>query len=186
MDDRGIIELYWKRDEQAIQETADRYGAYCMRISMNILNNRADSDENVNDTYLRAWKSIPPARPASLMAYLAATARNLAINRYKASRAKKRAADTFALSLEELSDCTPAAFRVESRAEEAELGRCISRFLRTQPKERRVVFVRRYFYCEGIHELSESLGFSESKVKTMLMRTRRLLRQWLEREGYQI
>ena len=91
VDDRGIIELYWKRDEQAIQETADRYGAYCMRISMNILNNRADSDENVNDTYLRAWKSIPPARPASLMAYLAATARNLAINRYKASRAKKRA-----------------------------------------------------------------------------------------------
>ena len=74
MDDRGIIELYWKRDEQAIQETADRYGAYCMRISMNILNNRADSDENVNDTYLRAWKSIPPARPASFVTSQAAPA----------------------------------------------------------------------------------------------------------------
>ena len=184
MEDQQIVELYWQRDERAIQETAEKYGAYCRKISMNILNNRDDSDENVNDTYLRAWRSIPPVRPVSLMAFLAKIARNLALNRYKARHAQKREGDSFALSLEELDDCTPAAFQVENQAEEAELGRCISDFLRGQPADRRNVFLCRYFYGESIEEIGRRFG--QSKVKTMLMRTRRLLRERLEKEGYWI
>ena len=108
MDDKQIVELYWQRNEQAIAETAAKYETYCMKISQNILSDRADSEENVNDTYLHAWEAIPPQRPAILSAFLGRIARNLALNRYKAKNAQKRQGDAFALSLDELDDCAPA------------------------------------------------------------------------------
>lgn len=107
MDDHEIVDLYWQRDEHAIEATAAKYESYCMKISQNILSDRADSEENVNDTYLHAWQAMPPQRPAILSAFLGKIARNLALNRYKARSAQKRQGDAFALSLDELDDCAP-------------------------------------------------------------------------------
>ena len=108
MEDEKIIELYWQLSPQAIDETSRKYGAYCMRLSMNILMNREDSEENVNDTYLRTWNAIPPQRPQFFAAFLGRIARNLALNRYKARAAEKRGGGEAALSLEELAECLPS------------------------------------------------------------------------------
>jgi len=184
MDDREIIDLYWQRDERAIDETASKYGAYCMKISYNILQSTADSEENVNDTYLQTWKNIPPHRPTMLIAFLAKITRNLALNRYKANHTQKRFANEFALSLDELDLCTPSKISVEDEAEIGELSKSISRFLYEQKKDARNVFVCRYFYSESIDEIAKRFGYSQSKIKSMLMRTRTKLRAWLEKEGY--
>ena len=184
MDDRQIVDLYWQRDEHAIEATAAKYGPYCMKISQNILSDRADSEENVNDTYLHAWNAMPPQRPAILSAFLGKIARNLALNRYKAKNTQKRQSDAFALSLDELDDCAPALSSPDDEAMAAELGRSISAFLRTQSKEVRSMFIIRYFYCDSIEEISSRFGCGESRVKTTLLRTRRKLKQHLVKEGY--
>jgi len=184
MDDHEIVDLYWQRDEAAIAETAAKYGPYCMKISQNILSDRADSEENVNDAYLHAWNAMPPQRPAILSSFLGRIARNLALNRYQAKNAQKRQGDTLALSLDELSDCVPDAGAPGDALAAAELGRSISAFLRTQSEDARVMFVSRYFCCDSIAEISRRLGCGESRVKVTLLRTRRRLRQHLEKEGY--
>ena len=184
MDDNRIVDLYWQRDEHAIEATAAKYGPYCMKISQNILSDRADSEENVNDTYLHAWNAMPPQRPAILQAFLGKLARNLALNRYKAKNTQKRQSDALALSLDELSDCAPALSSPDDEAMAAELGRSISAFLRTQSADARVMFVRRYFYCDSITEISSRFGCGESRVKTTLLRTRSRLKQHLTKEGY--
>lgn len=184
MDDKTIIEQYWNRDEKALENTASRYGSYCTKISFNILCDLSDAEENVNDTYMQAWKSIPPARPDSLMAYLGKTARNLALNKLKARNALKRTADSTSVSLDELDLYTPSSVNVENETEMKNLSRCISDFLYTQKEDMRHVFVCRYFYCESIEDISGRFGFSASKVKSMLMRVRERLRTHLEKEGY--
>ena len=184
MDDREIVDLYWQRDEHAIEATAAKYGTYCMKISQNILSDRADSEENVNDTYLHAWNAMPPQKPAILSAFLGKIARNLALNRYKAKSAQKRQGDAFALSLDELDDCAPAPSSPDDAAMAAELGRSISAFLRTQNEEVRSMFILRYFYCEPVEALAARFGCGESRVKTTLLRTRRRLRAHLVKEGY--
>ena len=184
MDDKEIVEMYWQRNEQAIKETADKYGAYCRKISQNILSDVSDSEENVNDIYMQAWLSIPPHRPDSLMAFLGKLARNLALNRYKALHTKKRLGDKFAVSLDELSVCTPSNITVENEAEIAELGKSISRFLYSQKEDIRNVFICRYFYCDSVEEISRRFGYSQSKIKSMLMRTRIRLKAYLKKEGY--
>ena len=184
MDDEKIVELYWQRNEQAIKETADKYGAYCLKISMNILSDLPDSEENVNDTYMQAWSSIPPHRPDFLMVFLGKLARNLALNKYKAKNAKKRVANEFALSLDELDICTVSKITVEDEIGTEELSKSISCFLYSQKEDARSVFVCRYFYCESIEDISARFGFSQSKVKSMLMRTRTRLKLHLEKEGF--
>ena len=184
MDDKQIVELYWQRNEQAIAETAAKYETYCTKISQNILSDRADSEENVNDTYPHTWEAIPPQRPAILSAFLGRIARNLALNRYKAKSAQKRQGDAFALSLDELDDCAVSLPDPESETAAAELGASISAFLRTQSEEVRSMFVLRYFYCESIEELSARFRCGESRIKTTLLRTRRKLREHLIKEGY--
>lgn len=184
MDDAQIVALYWQRDEHAIEATAAKYGPYCMKISQNILADRSDSEENVNDTYLKAWHAMPPQKPAILSAFLGRIARNLALNRYKARSAQKREGDAFALSLDELDDCAVTLPDPENEAAARELGRSISAFLRTQSAEVRSMFVLRYFYCDSIEEIGSRLGCGESRVKTTLLRTRRKLKQHLIKEGY--
>lgn len=184
MDDKGIVDLYWERNEQAIRETADKYGAYCLKISLNILGDLSDSEENVNDTYFRAWSSIPPNRPDSLKAFLAKIARNLALNRYKAAHTQKRRASSFAVSLDELDICTPSKITVEDEVGVAQLSKCISDFLYRQSRDARGVFVCRYFYGESVEEIAARFGYSHSKIKSMLMRTRIRLRSYLQKEGY--
>ena len=165
MDDNEIVDLYWQRDEQAIKETADKYGTYCLKISLNILEDMSDSEENVNDTYMNAWRSMPPNRPDILMAFLGKLARNLALNRLKAKHTQKRASGEFALSLDELDICTPSKVTVEDEIGIEELSKSISRFLYSQKEDLRNVFVCRYFYCDSIEDISSRFGFSQSKVK---------------------
>lgn len=184
VEDNAIIELFWNRDDRAVSQTAEKYGAYCMKISQNILNNFSDSEENVNDTYLKAWNSIPPTRPKILSAYLGRIARNLALNKYKARHAEKRAGDEFSVSLDELSQCTPSGVSVEDEVQIKKLGQTINRFLSEQKEDVRAVFVCRYFNCDSIEEISAKSGFSQSKIKSVLMRTRMKLRLYLEKEGY--
>lgn len=180
MEDREIIDLYWERNEQAIQKTAEKYGAYCTKISMNILNSYHDSEECVNDTFLHTWRAIPPNRPVIFSAFIGRITRNLAINKYKARHADKRSASEFALSLDELDDCAAVSSTVEAQTDSAELSRRISEFLRAQPDSTRRVFVRRYFFCESISEIASSFNMSESKVKSILFRTRKALKRNLQ------
>ena len=179
MEDLDIIELYFKRDERAIAETAGKYGGYCGSIAMNILASAEDTEECLNDTWLRTWNSIPPHRPNILRVFVGKIARNLALDKYKARNAEKRAGGEFAMSLDELGDCVGAA----DERETAEIGESISRFLRTQTKETRSVFVCRYFYCDSIADIAQRFGMSEGKVKTLLFRTRNKLKIHLEGEG---
>lgn len=184
MHDNDIVELYWRRDETAINETAEKYGAYCMKISLNILSDASDSEENVNDTYVQAWNSMPPHRPDRLIAFLGKLTRNLALNKYKARHTKKRINSEFAVSLDELDCCTPSGISVEDEVSVAALSKCISDFLFKEEESVRKVFVCRYFFCESVKEIAERFNFTQSKVKTMLMRTRTRLKSRLEMEGY--
>lgn len=185
MDDLQIIEQYFARDEAALSCTAEKYGALCSAISLNILKDPSDSEENVNDTYMKLWTTIPPTRPNSLGAYIARVARNLALNRLSSKCTLKNNGGAPHVSLEELDSCTPSGVSVEDEVALKELSASISRFLRTQKKTARQLFVRRYFYLDSIEDISNSFSFSRSKVKSSLMRTRRGLKEYLEKEGYE-
>ncbi len=184
MQDSEIIELYWQRNEAAIAETSRKYGGYCHKIAHNILASHEDSEECVNDTYLAAWNSIPPARPENLSTYLGRLTRNLSINRYKANHAARRGGGEFALSLDELDDCIPDPISEQQSAEE--LGRHISDFLHTQPERTRQVFVRRYFYNDSISDIAHAFGLTASATKSLLHRTRLALGQYLAEQGINI
>jgi RNA polymerase sigma-70 factor (ECF subfamily) len=183
MQDGQIVELYFARKEEAIAATSAKYNSYCMQIAMNILHNREDSEECVNDTYLAAWNSIPPQRPEKLAAYLGRLTRNLSLNRYKSMNAARRGGGELALSLNELDECI-ADSSAEQNAEDT--GRLISEFLYTQHKETRQVFVRRYFYNDSLADIADRFGMSDSKVKSMLHRTRLALKAYLEEHDINI
>ncbi len=186
MEDSHIVALYWDRDERAIVESEAKYGHYCLQISMNILENRQDAEECVNDTYLRAWEAMPPQKPTRLGAFLGKITRNLSLDRYRANHAAKRSESLFLVSLEELGTCMAGAGQTPTPIEEVEaeqVGLCISRFLRKQRIEVREVFICRYFYSEPISAIARRFGLTESKVKSMLHRTRERLRKYLENEG---
>ncbi len=189
MDDRQIVDLYWARDERAIAESEAKYGRYCRQVAMNILENRLDAEECVNDTYLRAWGAMPTERPTRLGAFLAKITRNLSIDRYRASHAAKREQSLFIVSLDELSECVPARGfdgDAEIQYEAQRVGDMINRFLKKQSAEGRDVFLCRYFYGESIGEIARRFGLSESKIKSMLYRMRGKLRKFLESEGVHV
>lgn len=181
-----IINLYLKRDEKAIDETAQKYGNYCFTISHNILKNHSDSQECVNDTYHRAWKAIPPTKPMRLHAFLGRIVRNLSLDRYKFNRTKKREGSEFELLLTELEACIPANQTVDAEVDSNFGIEVINEWLRAQSTENRVLFVRRYWHADAINELSENYQMSESKVKSTLFRMRKNLKDHLEREGVRL
>lgn len=183
LDDNSIIGLFFRRSEEAISRCAEKYGAYCGKICMNILCDGQDSEECLNDTWLGAWNAIPPQRPGSLGAFLGKIARNLALNRLASRTAAKRRGDT--VPLEELEECIPDA-RAADSMDARELGRMISDFLKTQPEAARRVFVCRYFYCDSVRDIAARFGFGEGKVKSLLFRTRLGLKKYLEGEGVQL
>ena len=183
MDDLQIIDLYWARSESAIAETARKYGPYCRSIARNILHSEEDSEECVNDTWLKAWEAMPPRRPASLSAFLGRITRNLSLNRRKALSAEKRGGSQADLAAEELRDVLPAAGSVEKTVEDRELAAVFDRFLSQLGEEARRLFVRRYWYLSPIREIAVEYGMSESKVKMSLLRSRRKLKELLEKEG---
>ena len=186
MDDLKLISLLENRDESALGILFGKYGAYCAKISHNILRDSSDSEENVNDTYMQVWNSIPPQKPQNLMAFIGRLTRNLALNKLKAKNAVKRNPTGGLLSLSELDECTPADVSVEKEAQIKTLSRHISDFLYTQKEDTRNVFVRRYFYCDSIEDIADRFSFSPSKVKSILMRTRDKLKTYLQKEGYSI
>ena len=179
--DEEIIELFNMRSEQAIARTSQRYGAYIKKIAYNILNNTADCEECENDVYNTAWNRIPPERPLSLKAFLGRIARNTALDMYRYKTAGKRGG--VGELLVELDECIPSGQSVEEAAETKELAEHINNFLSGISKTKRIVFVRRYWYSESVREIAARLGFGESKVKSMLMRTRNELKKYLERQG---
>ena len=183
MEDSQIIDLYWARLEQAIQETDTKYGGYCRAIAHNILKSMEDSEECVSDTWLRAWNAMPPQRPSVLSAFLGRITRNLSLDRYKAARAEKRGGSSFPAALDELSECVPAGGSVEQTMDERELGQAIDRFLRTIPEKQCSLFLRRYWYVDTIAEIAVRYGLSESAVQMRLSRTRAKLCTYLEKEG---
>lgn len=183
MDDKRIIELYNERSESAISETAKKYGKYCYTIAYHILYDKEDSEECVNDTYLRTWEAIPPQYPDKLSAFLGKITRNLALNKYKYYVREKRGKGQTTLVLDELQECVPATNNTEQTVEEMLLVEVINRFLYDLPKEKRTMFLRRYWYLSSIQEIAEDFGFSESKVKMTLLRIRNKLKQVLEKEG---
>ena len=183
MEDRDIIELYWQRDQGAIRETASKYGGYLWNITWNVLRSLGDAEECVNDTYLRTWNAIPPARPSAFRAWLGRVARNLSLDRWKQLRARKRGGDEMELLLGELDQCVPAANGVEKNLEDQEIANLISAFLRGLPGETRVMFLRRYWYGESVADIAEKQRCGQGKVKSSLFRTRNALRAYLEQEG---
>ena len=183
MEDEQIIDLYLNRNEAAISETEKKYGPYCMKIAMNILESEPDSEECVNDVWLKTWNSIPPNRPQSLATYLGKITRNISINKYKMKYAGKRAEGEFAVSLDELDECVPGGETMDMEEQARLIGKSISEFLHTQKELARKVFVCRYFYCDSVSEIAERFDISESHVKSLRFRTRSKLKTHLEREG---
>lgn len=185
VEDREIVALYHARSETAVAETARKYGAFCLRIALNLLGIREDADECVNDTYLAAWTRMPPELPASLRAFLGRITRNLSISRYRQMRAQKRYAGMEAL-LSELDDCVPAPETVEQVLDAMELTRHIENWLGTLPERERRLFVRRYWYGEGLGKLSAADGAKPEQLAQLMFRLRRSLRTHLEAEGVEI
>lgn len=185
MTDEMIVDMFWQRSEKAIEETDKLYGCYFHYIANGILRCDEDSKEIVNDTYHKAWNSIPPARPISLKAFLGRITRQLALNRLEKNMAQKRGGGEFALVLDELSEVITDESEDDALAVE-ELSKHINSFLRSLPLETRRVFIRRYWHMASVSDISKDFSISESKVKSMLFRTREKLRKYLIKEGVNI
>lgn len=183
MDDNKIIELYWNRSEKAISETATKYGGYCYTIAYNILSNSEDSEESVNDTWLAAWNTMPPRRPKLLAAFLGKMTRYISLDRWKNRTARKRGGGEVPLVLEELEECISGEDSVEKEYLQKEFAKSLNQFVENLPDVERKVFLCRYWYMDSIETIAERFGFSESKVASMLHRTRGKLRKMLEQEG---
>ena len=184
MEDKKIVDLFWQRDESAITAAAAKYGPYCKTIANNILHDVFDAEECVNDTYIRAWNSMPDQRPERLGHYLGKMTRWIALNRLDERRCKKRGGNLpEALPYEELADCVSSDASTEDTVELRELCAAINRFLSTLPPVERQLFLARYWFAAPIVEIAEKFGFTQSKVKSQLMRTRNKLRKYLEVEG---
>ena len=184
MDDLRIIELYFDRDERAIEETDAKYGKLCHRIAYNILNNHEDSEECVNDTYVGVWNAVPPTRPNNFMSFVCKITRNLSLKRLEFMKREKRSADML-VSLNELAAVLPDE-RYAPDASDEDVGKLISTFLRSQKDDVRNVFIRKYFFFDSIGDIAERFGFTESKVKNMLFYTRNKLKDHLIKEGVEL
>lgn len=185
MEDSEIIDLYWRRDERAVSETEEKYGALCTRIARNILGGAEDAEECVNDALHQAWNAIPPQRPDKLGAWLGKVTRNLALNVWKRDRAQKRDCGMVEL-LQELEECAPAPTTVERELEDKELSAAIDRWLRGLSREDRTLFLRRYWYGVELRELAAERGASPNRLAQKMFRLRRSLRSTLEKEGFTI
>lgn len=183
MKDAEIVELYWNRDEAAIAATSERYGNYCYSIAYHILQCSEDAQECVNDTYWKAWLSIPPQRPSRLATYLGKITRNLSLDRLKRMNAQKRGKGQVELALQELESCIPAVADMNQIVDEIVLTNAINQFLREQPRTERNIFVGRYWHLYSIADLAQAYGMRESKVASMLFRMRQKLKHHLEKEG---
>ncbi len=183
MEDAAIIELYWQRSEDAIPETARKYGRYCHRVAYNICEDDQDAEECVNDTWLRAWNRMPSERPSLLSVFLGAITRNLALDRWRAGHSRKRGGGELPLALDELGECVRGSVDPERVVEAKELEQAIDRFVNALPETEQLIFLSRYWFLASVAEIAGKTGFSQSKVKTTLFRLRKKLRVTLQEEG---
>ncbi len=180
MEDKRIIDLYFARNEEAIARTEEKYGKLLFSLSYGILNSEGDAEECVSDTYMRAWQLIPPTKPNYLSAFLAKITRNLSLTRYRENK-KRRSILTTELIFDEMLECVS-----DSRADAVDdiaLRDALNKFLSILDQKRRVIFMKRYFFMKSIKDISKDVGVSVANVKTILSRTRNMLRDYLEREG---
>ena len=186
MDDEAILDLYFARDEQAVVETDRKYGGYCFTLANSILHNEQDAEETVSDTYMNAWKTIPPKRPAIFKMFLAKITRNLAFSRWRSYSAYKRGGGELDLVLEELGSCIAAPGAVEDALNAKELARAIRSFLNTLPQREQDIFLRRYFFVEESDAIAKRYAMKPATVLRTLSRTRSKLKKYLTQEGYAV
>jgi len=186
MEDLQIIKLFLERSEVAIEALSDKFGKYCNTIAYNVLGDASDAEECVNDTYLRVWNSIPPNKPENLKAYVGKIARNLALDCFDKQNTLKRGGGQIALALDELNEVVGKDFDPLDNLEGAELTKLINSFLEKLPKEKRILFMRRYWYLDSIKDIAASQNMSEANVKTSLFRIREQLKAELTKEGINI
>ena len=184
MEDKKIVDLYIQRSEQAVTETQSKYGNYCFSIAYQILANNEDAEESVNDTYIDAWNSIPPHKPAILSTFLGKITRRISIDRWRTRNAKKRGGGEMPLVLEELAECIEGNNSIEQELEQKRLSEVINTFVLGLPMMEQKVFLCRYWYMDSIDSICKQFGFSESKVKSMLYRTREKLKLVLKKEDF--
>ena len=183
MDDKEIIRLFFDRDQRAITALSEKYGAYCRTIALNILGSIEDSEECVNDAFLKAWELIPPNDPQLLSAFLGKLTRNIAISRRRYLTAEKRGKGSTDVILDELAEVVPSDSSVELEQERKELTEEINRFLKKLPPKKRNIFISRYWYCNSVKDIAARNGISESNTSVILNRTRKKLKQHLEKKG---
>lgn len=182
MEDSEIIDLFLARSEEAIAQLSDKYGSVFMKVSMNLLNNRADAEECVNDAYLGVWNAIPPQIPKFLPAFVCSIVRNLSINRYKRNNMQKRKGN-YDLCIEELEECIASQKSIDDEIAESELSSCIDEFLETLSKTDRMIFVRRFWYLDAYEDISKASGIRENTVRVRVSRTKAGLKKFLEKRG---
>jgi len=180
MNDESIIELYWQRSEDAVKETENKYGRYLFSISKNIVSDIEDCKECVNDTYLKAWETMPPNRPSRLSLYLGRITRNISIDRYRRKNSKKRKPSEYILALDELNGCEPSRDYIDERIDQIHLTHIIEEFLMKLPEETRNIFVGRYYYMDSIKDIARNTKISEANIKVKLYRVRKELKEFLE------
>ena len=183
MDDAKIVDLYWARSERALEETGKKYGSYCRTISYNILADASDAEECVNDTWMKAWNSMPTDRPRRLATYLGKMTRWLSLSRLREKNSLKRGGGELPLVLDELAEALDSGSDTQRELELRELERALRRLIEALGRDERDVFLSRYWYMAPIAEIAEKYGLTESNVKTMLHRTRKKLMKRLKEEG---
>lgn len=184
MEDSKIIELFFERDEAALREVSEKYGAYCASIARGILKNREEADECLNDTYMSAWDTIPPKRPTSLGGYLGKITRNHALNKIRFFSRQKRAGDP--LSFDELDEFVSGKYFAEDSASEHELTSAINKFIRRLPYKTQMIFLGRYWEMCSHAELAKRFKMSENAVAALLGRTLKKLKKFLKEEGFEL
>ncbi len=181
MTDEQIVNLFFERNEDAIQQTTNKYGSRLLNMASHLLCSQEDAEESVNDTYLKAWETIPPTRPQHFYAYLSKICRHAAFAILDWKNAAKRKAEVVSLT-QEMEECIPGSWQ-NAELDSRELSRILSAFLRTQPQENRLIFLRRYWYADTVREIAQRYGISESAVTMRLRRTRDKLAAYLKKEG---
>lgn len=184
VEDSQIVALYWDRDETAIDHTDKKYGRYLTKIAYNILADREDARESVNDTYLAAWDSMPPHRPGVLSAYLGKLTRRISIDLFRKKSSQKRGGGEYTLSLQELDGSISNGDTTQQAVELQQLSRAIEAYLRSIGEEARNVFIGRYYYLDPVKTIAGYCHISESKAKILLHRTRQGLWEHLQKEGF--
>ena len=183
MEDEKIVDLYWARSEKAVSETAAKYGKYCRTIAFNILASEEDTEECLNDTYMKAWNSMPRNRPSRLAPYLGKLTRWLSLSRLREQDSLERGGGERRLGLDELAEVWDSGTDLQRELELKELNLALRRLLDGLEKDERDVFLSRYWYMASVQEIAEKFGFSQSKICTMLHRTRKKLLRQLKEEN---